>query len=80
MNECDEEIFLTVPLKLSAGDIRLLAYEYEQNESSKMTFFIEKILREADKICVKTEQNCMKIINANPFSMQRKNNYTGETL
>ncbi len=80
MIESDEEIFLTIPLKLTAGDIKILAYEYEQNESSAITFFIERILKQADKVCLKTEQNCMKIINVNPFSSVNKNNFTGETL
>lgn len=63
-----DDNFLLVPLKLSQEEIKILAQEYEQNESSTMTIFIEKILKEANKVAIKTKENCMYFLKINPFS------------
>lgn len=63
-----DDSFLLVPLKLSQEEIKILAQEYEQNESSTMTIFIEKILKEANKVAIKTKENCMYFLKINPFS------------
>ncbi|MBQ9622559.1 MAG: hypothetical protein IJR39_04380 [Treponema sp.] len=63
---------LTVPLELSAEDIRLIADESENTESPELGDFLGGILKKADETVQKMGDTIKKMNEANPFAKQHK--------
>ncbi|MBD5448059.1 MAG: hypothetical protein HDR32_10095 [Treponema sp.] len=66
----DEKI--TVPLELSADDIRMIADESENAENMEFGAFLGKILKQADEAVHNMGNVIRKINEANPYSKQHK--------
>lgn len=64
---------ITIPVRLNAGTIKMLASELNNTESSEMSFFIEDILKKTDEYTSKIQKTVQNIIKENPFSQNRVN-------
>lgn len=74
MNE--DEKFITIPLKITKEDIKILSEELSNCESSAITFFVEEILKKTNSIAKDLMQTISEIQNVNPYCMPHctKNN------
>ena len=59
---------ITVPIKLTAEDIQVLADELNSCESSPLCRLIEAILKSADKVSSDFEKIAKEVKRNNPYS------------
>lgn len=64
----DDEKFITVPLKMTKEDVKILSAELSNCESSAITFFLEEILKKTNSITKDLMQTISEIQNVNPYS------------
>nr|WP_180485599.1 hypothetical protein [Treponema socranskii] len=63
---------ITVPIKLTADDIHVLAEELNNCESSPLCRLIENILKSADKVSSDFQKIAEEIKSNNPYSIEKK--------
>lgn len=61
---------LSVSIDLSADDIKLLAQELNDTESSELGILIEEILKKTDEAAEKIGATANRIKSVNPFSQK----------
>ena len=64
----DEEII--VPIKLNEKTVKILVEFLNTTDWDEMRFFVEDILREADKVTFKMNTITKQIMKENPFSQK----------
>lgn len=64
----DEEII--VPIKLNEKTVKILVEFLNTTDWDEMRFFVEDILREADKVTFKMNTMTKQIMKENPFSQK----------
>ena len=64
----DEEII--VPVKLNEKKVKILVEFLNTTDWDEMRFFVEDILREADKVTFKMNTITKQIMKENPFSQK----------
>ena len=61
---------LSVSIDLSVDDVKMLAQELNDTESSELSLFIEKILKITDETAGKIGETANRIKSVNPFSQK----------
>lgn len=64
----DEEII--VPVKLNEKKVKILVEFLNTTDWDEMRFFVEDVLREADKVTLKMNKITKQIMRENPFSQK----------
>lgn len=64
----DEEII--VPVKLNEKKVKILVEFLNTTDWDEMRFFVEDVLREADKVTLKMNKITKRIMRVNPFSQK----------
>lgn len=64
----DEEII--VPVKLNEKKVKMLVEFLNTTDWDEMRFFVEDVLREADKVTLKMNKITKQIMRENPFSQK----------
>ena len=64
----DEEII--VPVKLNEKKVKILVEFLNTTDWDEMRFFVEDVLREADKVTFKMNTITKQIMKENPFSQK----------
>ena len=64
----DEEII--VPIKLNEKTVKILVEFLNTTDWDEMRFFVEDVLREADKVTFKMNTITKQIMKENPFSQK----------
>ncbi|MBQ9282282.1 MAG: hypothetical protein IJ207_08810 [Treponema sp.] len=62
------EAKITIPLKLSVKDIKMLSSELNDTDNSELSIFIEEILKSADRTARKMGETARNMNSANPYS------------
>ena len=66
----DERI--TVPIEISASDIKMLDEVLNETDDSRVSIFIEEILRKTDETTERMGETALHIKSVNPFSQKHK--------
>lgn len=61
---------IIVPIKLDAEKVKMLVSFRNSTDWEEMGFFVEDILRAADKVTLKLHETTNEIMKENPFSQK----------
>lgn len=64
----EDEFLVTIPITLSALDVKIIVNELEELESSTLTTFLQDILKKVEDETVRQIEGCKKIRSVNPYS------------